>query len=158
VKVSLSLRVMSRRTNLKSHSICQVQSVMRHFKASNVLPADIQKQIFEVYGERAMSEGNMRKWCRLSKKGRKLCDGMSPTIQAHYSKNSSVNFQVSSMQSPPSTRWLSLVSAPQSFFGLPESEEWPGDKRHRAWHSEMMCGKYFQKRDTKAGLMTWQVP
>jgi hypothetical protein len=72
--------------------------MMRHFKTSNVLPADIHKQIFEVKGERAMNEGNMRKWCRLFKEGRKLCD-MSPTVQEHYSKNSSGNFQVSSMQS-----------------------------------------------------------
>jgi hypothetical protein len=39
-------------------------------KAQNVRAAEIHKQIVEVYGEGALNEGNVRKWCRLFKDGR----------------------------------------------------------------------------------------
>jgi hypothetical protein len=38
--------------------------------ARNVKPADIHRQIFEVYGENAMSDGMVKKWVRKFNEGR----------------------------------------------------------------------------------------
>jgi hypothetical protein len=41
---------------------CEIRSVIRCLNARNVKPADIHRQICEVYGENAMSDGMVRKW------------------------------------------------------------------------------------------------
>jgi transposase len=43
---------------------CEIRSVIRFLNARNVKPADIRRQICEVYGENAMSDGMVRKWVR----------------------------------------------------------------------------------------------
>ena len=40
---------------------CEIGSVIRFLNARNVKPADIHRQICEVYGENAMSNGMVRK-------------------------------------------------------------------------------------------------
>jgi transposase len=49
---------------------CEIRSVIRFLNARNVKPADIHRQICEVYGENAMSDGMVRKWVRKFKEGR----------------------------------------------------------------------------------------
>jgi hypothetical protein len=49
---------------------CEIQSVIRFLNARNVKPADIHRQICEVYGENAMSDGMVRKWVRKFNEGR----------------------------------------------------------------------------------------
>ena len=49
---------------------CEMQSVIRFLNARNVKPADIHRQICEVYGENAMSDGMLRKWVRKFNGGR----------------------------------------------------------------------------------------
>jgi histone-lysine N-methyltransferase SETMAR len=49
---------------------CEVRSLIRFLNARNVKPADIHRQICEVYGENAMSDGMVRKWVRQFKEGR----------------------------------------------------------------------------------------
>jgi len=49
---------------------CEIQSVIRFFKARNVLPSEIHHQICQVYGDNAMSEGTVRKWVRMFNEGR----------------------------------------------------------------------------------------
>jgi hypothetical protein len=48
---------------------CEIRSVIRFLNARNVKPADIHRQISEVYGENAMSDGMVRKWVRKFNEG-----------------------------------------------------------------------------------------
>jgi hypothetical protein len=43
---------------------CEIQSVIRFLNARDVKPADTHRQICEVRGENAMSDGMLRKWVR----------------------------------------------------------------------------------------------
>jgi hypothetical protein len=49
---------------------CEIQSVIHFLNARNVKPADIHRQICEVYGENATSDGMVRKWVRQFNEGR----------------------------------------------------------------------------------------
>jgi hypothetical protein len=49
---------------------CEIRSVIRFLNARNVKPADIHRQICEVYGENAMSDGMVGKWVRQFNEGR----------------------------------------------------------------------------------------
>jgi hypothetical protein len=49
---------------------CEIRSGVRFLNARNVKPADIHRQICEVYGENAMSDGMVRKWARKFNEGR----------------------------------------------------------------------------------------
>jgi transposase len=49
---------------------CEIRSVIRFFNARNVKPTDIHRQICEVYGENAMSDGIVRKWVTRFNEGR----------------------------------------------------------------------------------------
>jgi len=44
---------------------CEIRSVIRFLKARNVLPSEIHRQICQVYGDNAMSDGTVRKWVRM---------------------------------------------------------------------------------------------
>ena len=44
----------------------EIRSVVRFLNARNVKPADIRRQMCEVYGENAMSDGMVRKWARIN--------------------------------------------------------------------------------------------
>jgi hypothetical protein len=44
--------------------------VIQFLNAKNVCPVEIQRQMVEVYGEGAVNEGNVKKWCWLLKEGR----------------------------------------------------------------------------------------
>ena len=48
---------------------CEIRSVIRFLNARNVKPADIHRQICEVYGENAMSVGKLRQWVRKFNEG-----------------------------------------------------------------------------------------
>jgi hypothetical protein len=43
---------------------CEIRSVIRFLNARNAKLADIHRQICEVYGKNAMSDGTVRKWVR----------------------------------------------------------------------------------------------
>ena len=49
---------------------CEIRSVIRFLTARNVSPAEIHRQISEVYGPNAMSDSKVRKWVRAFKDGR----------------------------------------------------------------------------------------
>jgi hypothetical protein len=49
---------------------CEIRSVILFLFERNVKPADIHRQICEVYGENAMSDGMLRKWVRKFIEGR----------------------------------------------------------------------------------------
>jgi len=49
---------------------CEIRTVIRFLNARNVLPSEIHHQIYQVYGENAMSDGMVRKWVRMFNEGR----------------------------------------------------------------------------------------
>ena len=49
---------------------CEIRSVIRFLNARNVLPSEIHRQICQVYGDNAMSDGMVRKGVRMFNEGR----------------------------------------------------------------------------------------
>jgi len=49
---------------------CEIRSVIRFLNARNVLPSEIHRQICQVHGDNAMSDGMVRKWVRMLNEGR----------------------------------------------------------------------------------------
>ncbi|GBM97148.1 hypothetical protein AVEN_195491-1 [Araneus ventricosus] len=49
---------------------CEVSSVIRFLKAKEVKPAEIHRQLVEIYGENVMTDGMVRKWVRQFNDGR----------------------------------------------------------------------------------------
>jgi hypothetical protein len=47
-----------------------MRSVIRFLNAKQFLQTEIHRKFVEVYGDRAVNEGNVRKWCRLFEEGR----------------------------------------------------------------------------------------
>ena len=52
---------------------CEIRSVIRFLNARNVLPSEIHYQIYQVYGDNAMSDGMVRKWVGCSMKDERTC-------------------------------------------------------------------------------------
>ena len=49
---------------------CEIRSVIRFLNARNVLPSEINHQIYQVYCDNTMSNGIVRKWVRMFNEGR----------------------------------------------------------------------------------------
>ncbi|KAJ4436054.1 hypothetical protein ANN_18681 [Periplaneta americana] len=49
---------------------CEVRSVIRFLNARHLKPAEIYRQLKEVYGDTVMNERNVRKWCEMFNNGR----------------------------------------------------------------------------------------
>ncbi|GBL89894.1 hypothetical protein AVEN_178327-1 [Araneus ventricosus] len=49
---------------------CEMRSVIRFLNAKKVKPAEIHRQLVEIYGENAMTDGMVRKWVRQFNDGR----------------------------------------------------------------------------------------
>jgi len=49
---------------------CEIREVIRFLQAKNIQPADIHRQVCEVYREGAMSDSMVRRWCRQFESGR----------------------------------------------------------------------------------------
>ena len=64
------LQSLKMKTKTDRPATCEVPPEIRFLNAENFRPAEIYKQVVEAYGECALNEGNMRKWCRLFKEGR----------------------------------------------------------------------------------------
>ncbi|KAJ4439542.1 hypothetical protein ANN_07666 [Periplaneta americana] len=50
-------------------SDCEVRSVIRFLNARHLKPAEIYRQLKEVYGDTVMNERNVRKWCEMFNNG-----------------------------------------------------------------------------------------
>jgi len=48
---------------------CEIRSVIRFLNSRNVLPSEIHHQIYQVYGDSAMSDGMVRKWVQMFDEG-----------------------------------------------------------------------------------------
>jgi len=55
---------------IENPASCEIRSVIKFLNAKNVRPAEIYRQVCEVYGENAMSDGMVRRWCRMFSEGR----------------------------------------------------------------------------------------
>jgi hypothetical protein len=55
---------------MENSASCEIRSVVKFFIAKNVCPAEIYRQVCEVYGENAMRDGLVRRWCRRFSEGR----------------------------------------------------------------------------------------
>jgi hypothetical protein len=49
---------------------CDIRPVTKFLNVKNVRPAEIYRQVCEVYVENAMSDGMVRRWCRMFSEGR----------------------------------------------------------------------------------------
>jgi len=49
---------------------CEMRHVIRFLNTKNVTPADIRRQLCDVYGEHAMSSSMVRRWVRMFNEGR----------------------------------------------------------------------------------------
>jgi len=49
---------------------CELRSVIRFLNAKNMTPAEIHRQLCDVYGEHAISSSMVRRWVRLFNEGR----------------------------------------------------------------------------------------
>jgi hypothetical protein len=56
-------------TKIENPASCEMRSVINFLNAKNVRPDEIYRQVCEVYGENAMSDGMVR-WCRMFSEGR----------------------------------------------------------------------------------------
>jgi hypothetical protein len=65
--LSLCLEMSMKIENLAS---CEIWSVIKVFNVKNVRPAEIYQQVCEVYGENAVSDGMVRRRCRMFSEGR----------------------------------------------------------------------------------------
>jgi transposase len=55
---------------VKNPTSCEIRSVNKFLNAKNVCLAEIHQHVYEVYGENAVSDGMMRRWCRMFSEGR----------------------------------------------------------------------------------------
>jgi hypothetical protein len=46
---------------IEKQAACEMRSVIRLWNARNMKPADIRRQLYEVYGEHAMSDSMVRR-------------------------------------------------------------------------------------------------
>jgi len=56
---------------IENPAACEMRSVIRLLNAKNMTPAEIHRQLCDVYGEHAVSSSVVRKWVRLFNERRK---------------------------------------------------------------------------------------
>jgi hypothetical protein len=49
---------------------CEIRAVIRFLHTKNKSVAEIDGELYAVYGQNVMSEGALRQWCRMFKDGR----------------------------------------------------------------------------------------
>jgi hypothetical protein len=49
---------------------CEIRSVIKFLNVKNIRLDEIYRQVCEVYGENAVSDGIVRRWCRVFSEGR----------------------------------------------------------------------------------------
>jgi uncharacterized protein YecA (UPF0149 family) len=54
---------------IKNPASCEIRSVIKFLNAKNVHLAEIYRQVCEVYEENTMSDGIVRRWCRMFSEG-----------------------------------------------------------------------------------------
>lgn len=49
--------------------MCEIRSVIHFLNVRGTKPAEIHRQVWDVYGEKAMSDSMVRRWVRLFNEG-----------------------------------------------------------------------------------------
>ena len=57
-------------TRIENPADCEIRAVIRFLQAKNIQPVYIHRQVCGVYGEGAMSDSMVRRWCRQFESGR----------------------------------------------------------------------------------------
>ena len=57
-------------TRIENTADCEIRAVIRFLQAKNIQPVYIHRQVCGVYGEGAMSDSMVRRWCRQFESGR----------------------------------------------------------------------------------------
>ena len=55
---------------IENHAACEMRSVILFLNAKNMTPAEIHRQLCDVYGEHAISSSLVRRWVQLFNEGR----------------------------------------------------------------------------------------
>jgi len=55
---------------IENPAACEMRPVIRFLNAKNMTPAEIHRQLCDVYGEHALSSSMVRRWVRLFNEGR----------------------------------------------------------------------------------------
>jgi transposase len=55
---------------IENSASCDIRPVTKFLNVKNVHPAEIYRQVCEVYVENTMSDGMVRRWCRMFSEGR----------------------------------------------------------------------------------------
>jgi len=58
---------------IENPAVCEMRPVIRFFNAENMTPAEIHRQLCDVYGEHAMSSSMARSGCDCLMKNAKMC-------------------------------------------------------------------------------------
>ena len=71
---------------IENPAACEIRSVIRFLNAKNMKPAEIHRQLCDVYGEHAMSSSVVRRWLRLFNEGRENVhdDPRSRNAKSHH--------------------------------------------------------------------------
>jgi hypothetical protein len=56
-------------SEIENPARCEIHTVIRFLHANNMSAMEIHRQLCAIYGQNAMSEGNVRQWCRMFKDG-----------------------------------------------------------------------------------------
>jgi hypothetical protein len=105
----------------------KVRSVIRFLNAKNFLQAEIHRNFVEVYGDGALNEGNMRKWCRLFEEDRtNLLDeeGRAPLVT--HDLKETVNARFLEKRQLTSNKLRNIFLADQSLGSDQKAEEMQG--------------------------------
>jgi len=57
---------------IENPAACEMWSVIRFLNVKNMTPAEIHRQLCDVYGEHAMISSMVRRWVRLFNEGREI--------------------------------------------------------------------------------------
>jgi hypothetical protein len=127
------------------HATCEMRLVVQFLNSRNVRLGEIYRQSFEVYGVGAVNEGNVRKWCQLSKEGRTTRDHTLPPVHAHCWNSSRGKFS-STLHTAPN-----LLQVRHSFLNFKTFlvGHILRDKRRCAGLSERLGGELFRRRHKK---------
>ena len=67
---------------------CKMRSVIQFLNDRNLKPAEIYRQVKEVYGDTVMNERNVRKLCEIFNNGQKMCMmKLDSDAHPHYSEH-----------------------------------------------------------------------
>ena len=142
---------------IENPAACEMQSVIRFLNAKNMTPAEIHRQLCDVYGEHAMSSSVVRRWVRLFNEGREnVHDDQRSGRPSVVMKIWCVQLKRRLGRTDDSPlRHFPCIS---STFTVTSSQNCVWGQRSRYFLLCIAGGIILRWRDTKTGARLWQVP